>query len=233
MKRKEIYHIYGIYAITNKLTGVSYIGQTSKNFGDRRDCNYAKLRHNNHDNVRLQTDWNKCGEDNFLFEILEIIENKDVIDDREKFWISKYKDKNKAFNILIGGKGSVGIKLSEETKIKIGEKNKVNMIGRKASEYTKNKMSNSHKGYKPTLESIEKMRLKKIGIKMSDNFKLKNSISHSGERCAFSKYNIQQILKAREIYDNECKDYKYISDRTGINVKNLSNIIKRKRWKYI
>ena len=42
------------------------------NFGDRWDCHKAQLRGNYHDNPHLQNSWNKYGEENFKFEILEI-----------------------------------------------------------------------------------------------------------------------------------------------------------------
>lgn len=230
---KSLYKTTGIYAIQNKITGMAYVGQTANNFGDRRDSNFAKLRHNKHDNVGLQEDWNKYGEQNYEFRILEILEDCSNIDDREKFWIAKYRENNKAFNLQSGGKGFPGMHISEEVKRIIGEKNRQHNLGKKASEETKLKMSLSHKGYKPSPESIEKGRLKRIGIKLSQETKMKISIAKSGEKCNLAKYTKEQVLLAREIYDNVCKDYKYISEKTGISRVSLPDIIKRKRWKYI
>jgi group I intron endonuclease len=229
----SLYKTKGIYAITNKITGMAYIGQTSNNFGDRRDSNLAKLRHNKHDNLYLQEDWNNYGELNYEFKVLECLEDCSNIDEREKFWISEYRKNNKAFNMQSGGKGFPGMHLSEEAKRKIGEQNKIHGLGRKASQETKQKMSISHKGFKHTLESIEKIKIAATGRKASDETKLKCSISHSGEKSRLAKYTKEQILKAREIYDSGCNDYKYISSMTGIKYGAINVIVKRKRWKYI
>lgn len=230
---ESLYKTTGIYAIRNKLTGMAYIGQTANNFGDRRDSNMAKLRHNKHDNIGLQEDWNQYGEDNYEFVVLETLDDCSNIDDREKYWISEYKRNNKSFNHQSGGKGFCGLHLSEEAKRKIGEKNRIHNLGKKASAQTRLKMSLSHKGKKPSPESIEKARLKRIGFKPSPESRLKNSIAHSGDKCPLAKYTKEQVLLAREMYDNGCKDYKYISSKTKISVVALYDIVKRKRWKYI
>lgn len=230
---KSLYKTTGIYAIQNKITGMAYVGQTANNFGDRRDSNFAKLRHNKHDNVGLQEDWNKYGEQNYEFKILEILEDCVNIDEKEKFWIAKYRENNKAFNLQSGGKGCPGVHISEEVKRIIGEKNRQHNLGKKASEETKLKMSLARKGRKPSPESIEKGRLKHIGMKHTPEAKKKMSIAKSGEKCHLAKYTKEQVLLAREIYDNGCKDYKCISEKTGISRVALPDIVKRKRWKYI
>ena len=229
----SLYKRTGIYAIRNKITGKAYIGQTAMNFGDRRDCNFAKLRHNKHDNHNLQEDFNKYGENNYEFVGLEELSDCSSIDEREKFWISKYKEEKLSYNISEGGKGVLGVHLSDETKRKIGEKNRINMLGRKASPETKAKMSKTRLGRKHTEVAKEKIRRSKLGMKLSDEAKQKISISNSGEKSAFAKYSKEQILKARELYDNGCRDYKIIALETGIKYNSIYGIVKRTRWKYI
>ena len=70
---ESIYKINSIYGIKNKINSKVYVGKTQTSFGDRWDCHKAKLRNNKHDNTHLQRSWNKYGEDNFEFYIIEII----------------------------------------------------------------------------------------------------------------------------------------------------------------
>ena len=67
----------GIYKLTNKSNGRVYIG-SSVRFEKRWKAHEWSLLSNRHDNKFLQADFNKCGTDVFIFEIIEIIcGNKD------------------------------------------------------------------------------------------------------------------------------------------------------------
>lgn len=99
----------GIYKITNQVNGKVYIGQ-SVNIKQRWAEHKANLRNNKHENSYLQNAWNKYGEANFIFEVIEKC-SKDELDDKEIFWISEYnscKDFINAngYNLTIGGGGT-------------------------------------------------------------------------------------------------------------------------------
>ena len=138
----DIYKLTGIYRITNKLNGKSYIGKTSMNFGDRWDCHRAQLNGGYHDNPHLQNAWNKYGADNFEFEIIEVVNNHEMLNELEMKYISEYRSHDMSYNLHDGGDGgyNLGRHLSEDTKRKIGEKNR-----KKASQSTRDKMSTSQK----------------------------------------------------------------------------------------
>lgn len=63
----------GIYKITNKINGRTYIG-SAKEFKRRWSQHAASLKANKHQNKFLQADFVKCGEQAFLFEVLEVVE---------------------------------------------------------------------------------------------------------------------------------------------------------------
>jgi len=65
----------GIYKITNKLNGRIYIGST-KEFKIRWKQHSSSLRKQKHSNKFLQADFNKSGEEAFVFEVLEVTEGK-------------------------------------------------------------------------------------------------------------------------------------------------------------
>lgn len=144
---KEIYSTFGIYRITNKVTGKSYIGQTKASFGDRWDSHKASLNAGKHYNIELQDDWIKLGTDAFEFAVVQAVKDATVLDELEINVIADYRQNGHCYNIYDGGQAHCGTgrSLSPDTKRKIGEKNRKNMLGRKASEETRMKMSNAQK----------------------------------------------------------------------------------------
>lgn len=90
----------GIYAITNIVNNKKYIGQ-SINILKRFEQHKYQLRNKIHINRYLQNSWNKNGEDNFSFDILELC-SVDVLDDMESKWIGEYNTLNShcGYNIV-------------------------------------------------------------------------------------------------------------------------------------
>ena len=78
-----------IYKITNLKNNKIYIGSTIK-FEDRKSCHINQLRENKHHSAKLQASWNKYGGENFIFEILEEIENHLLIG-KEQFLLDNLK----------------------------------------------------------------------------------------------------------------------------------------------
>lgn len=157
---KDIYCIFGIYRITNVTDGKSYIGKTGMNFGDRWDSHRSLLRNGRHYNPYLQNAWNKYGEDNFEFSVVEVVEDVSLLNQLEIRYIKEYREAGLSYNVHSGGDGglNLGKHLSEETKRKIGDKNRINMTGRKLSDETRKKMSESQKRRKYSESELEYRR---------------------------------------------------------------------------
>ena len=81
----------GIYRITNRSNGKTYVG-ASTHVDDRwRHHRYA-LRHGHHGNPHLQRAWLKYGEESFDFVLLEELpRDKVLLQEREVYWISQLK----------------------------------------------------------------------------------------------------------------------------------------------
>lgn len=77
-----------IYQIRCLVTNHCYIGQ-SKNPKIRKNAHFSLLRHGKHYNQYLQNAWNKYGESNFVFEVVEDNIPSSEIDAIENEWISK------------------------------------------------------------------------------------------------------------------------------------------------
>ena len=99
VEKIENLKLKGIYSITNINNNKIYIGSTFKSFIGRFKQHYNKLNQNKHHSLYLQNAWNKYGENNFIFRIVEIINEKDLLLDREKFYIEKYKSFEKGYNL--------------------------------------------------------------------------------------------------------------------------------------
>lgn len=99
--RKNI--MSGIYCIENSITNKKYIGQ-SINIDDRWSKHKSELSHDMHDNEYLQNAWNKYGEGNFKFYVLECC-NKAELDEKENYYINLHNtlNRNYGYNLKSGG----------------------------------------------------------------------------------------------------------------------------------
>lgn len=77
----------GIYKIVCYNNNKFYIG-SSVNINKRLKEHKSSLNRNKHPNSRLQKDWNKYGESNFRYEIVETIYDISQLLTREKWWIN-------------------------------------------------------------------------------------------------------------------------------------------------
>lgn len=234
IKYKEIYHMTGIYGIQNIINLKTYIGKTMMNFGDRWDSHKSLLCSNKHTNQHLQNAWNKYGSDNFEFIIIETCNDANIINELEIKYISEYRKNNKCYNISDGGDGgyNLGKHLSDETKRKIGIKNKLHMTGHKASNKTKNKMSKSQiRRYDTWTDENRKEWGKKTsqwasGYTWSEKSKEKMKNNKNG-----AKYTIDQVREIRRLHQKENKTFLEISLIMGIPKPAVYLIATYRRWK--
>ncbi|TXG78739.1 hypothetical protein E6Q11_00375 [Candidatus Dojkabacteria bacterium] len=75
----------GIYQIINTVSNKSYVG-LSVNIEKRKCKHLHLLRNNRHPNIFLQNAWNKYGELNFLFKVLERCSPEELFK-REHYWV--------------------------------------------------------------------------------------------------------------------------------------------------
>ena len=109
----------GIYLIKNLSNKKIYIG-SALNISNRFSTHKYKLKNQKHKNQHLQAAWNKYGEENFEFSILEIVDDANLLIEKEQYYINLYKcyDKKIGYNIAKIAGSTLGIKASEETKKK-------------------------------------------------------------------------------------------------------------------
>ena len=98
----------GIYKITCLTNGKVYVGsacstdprKSKRGFRGRWYQHLQHLNKSTHRNHYLQSCWNKYGEKNFSFEILELCDKANA-KEKEEFWISAYKADNNEFGFNV------------------------------------------------------------------------------------------------------------------------------------
>jgi hypothetical protein len=89
----------GVYEIRCLANGKFYIGSTV-NLRERWQRHLVTLRRSEHHNFYLQQAWNKHGEEQFMFSVLEYVASKDVLVAEQK-WLDRTRCTNRriGFNI--------------------------------------------------------------------------------------------------------------------------------------
>lgn len=112
--RKLDWNLSGIYIITCVTSSHSYIGQAKDIRKRLREhlmgFNYYVKNHSNvyRENDHLLKAWQKYGETNFIFDILELCDiNK--LNNREMYWISYYNTFEHGYNMTPGGQDNFNI----------------------------------------------------------------------------------------------------------------------------
>jgi len=128
----------GIYLIINLYNNKFYVG-SSKNLWERKLSHFRDLKNQKHKNVYLQNSFNKHGKEYFTMVMIEKVDDKKDLINREQYWIDTLDacNKNIAYNICPNAENKLGHKHSEETKKKMSK----SMTGIKRTDEGKRNMS--------------------------------------------------------------------------------------------
>jgi group I intron endonuclease len=199
--------ISGIYKIISKIDGKYYIGSSKDISGSHGRWYIHKLDLNKHchHNEYLQNAWNKHGQKNFDFVIIE--KTSDLLN-REQYYLDlAFQEKDKCYNLLFS---AYRLKLTPEIRQKISE----SLIGR-----FKGKES-PHWGKNHTLESRKKI---------SNALKGRISPNKGKSMCSEQKEKISRsVLKgSQEIKERKAKNWMFTSpEKDIIKIHNLNQFCK-------
>ena len=132
-----------IYKATNTKTGKVYVGQTTLPLKKRINGHLSDAR-TGKTTMYFHRALNRYGSDAFIWEILEDSIAKELLGEKEKYYIAKENSFEKGYNLSLGGDSNAGWKASPETITNMKKAQK----GRTFSENTKQLMSKAQKGTK-------------------------------------------------------------------------------------
>jgi len=170
----------GVYAIINLMNNKVYVGSACDL--KRREADHVRrLRGGYHDNLYLQNSWNKYGESNFTFGLLEECELFELIP-REQYWIDEFESylfKN-GYNRSPTAGSPLGVKHSDETKAKMSER----MLGKPMPDWVKEKIRAALKGKTKSEDHRSNLWNNRRGWKHSEESKMKiaRSLRKAAER---------------------------------------------------
>lgn len=120
----ENLQLQGVYQIRNLVTGKVYIGSTTESFDKRFKHHKFCLNANKHKNSYLQNAWNKYTQDNFIFEILEILDKSDCLNVEQKYLdLIQFKYN---INPLASGTPNMSLETIEKRRLSLKEHWRVN-----------------------------------------------------------------------------------------------------------
>lgn len=132
----------GIYKLIHQKRLIIYIGSATCIY-TRLHNHYSQLKKGIHDNKILQAIYNRHGNDNLKWEVVELCPKEQLIQ-REQFYIDSLKPE---INICKNAQNTFGYRHSEEMKKKFSEQRKgnTNSLGRELSQETKKLISEKAK----------------------------------------------------------------------------------------
>lgn len=164
---------FGIYIVTNQVTGKWYVGKTGNTVWDRWTDHKSNARRNA--KGYLYRSMRKYGEDQFLVDTVAEVTTEEEANNLERIWILLLRSHEEKFgyNLTLGGDG---VRMNEATKKVISRVNK----GRKHTPEFCARMSLIVRGRRHTEETKKKMSLVQTGRVTSEETKKKQSEARIG-----------------------------------------------------
>ena len=204
----------GIYQIRNTIDNKVYIG-SSKDFTRRWREHRSDLRGNRHHSQYLQNSWNKYGEDNFKFESIFVVFDKDKLIDVEQIFLDNLHPE---YNTTYDARVPVnGMEISDETRKKLSK--------------LQTGKNNSFYGKKHTEESKRKISAWSSKQKWTSKRKVNFSKIRMGENNKFAKLTWDKVREIRKLYKTGKYTHNDIGKMFEVHRATISYITLNKTWK--
>lgn len=220
-----------IYKIRSMATGREYVGSAG-DFGLRKNVHLSQLRRGVHHAIKLQRHFNKYGEGDLVFDILEDIQNRELLVGREQFYIDSA---NPYFNSCPLASSCLGVKHSEESKAR--RKHLKNRLGKKNTPEQREKSSQAQIKRFQKPEERERARLRAIGNthKRGTHISQAQILSMVGENSVNCKLSDDQIREIRSSHIPRHRDFstRALARKYGVSHQLVSKVVHLKERKYV
>lgn len=196
---------HGIYRILNLTNGKFYIG-SAVCLKNRASKHFSDLRKGKHGNRKLQNSFNKHGESAFVFHVIEPVIAKELLIQREQFYIDTLRPE---LNIR---------KIADSP------------LGLRATPETRRRQSEAHRGAKNPMFGLKGADNPLFGRKQPAHLKRLWSEQRKGEKNpmfgispSHAKLTPDAVRYIRTMI-REGHPYKFIADLLGITTLNVSQI---------
>lgn len=235
----------GIYKIINNINNKFYIGSTSVSFKQRWSTHKRDLNKDIHINKHLQRAWNKYGKEFFIFEIIEVVEDKNKIIEKEQYYLDLYKpyDRNIGYNSYPTAGSPLGSKHTIETKQKMSKtQQEIKVIGEKCSnaKFTNDEVRKIRELYNngenlnniALLYDVKYIAIFNIVRNKTYNFDNKEiiKIRRDSDVYFFTKLNYNSAKKIRYSYYNDIKTIRELAILYNVTEKTIRNILRNKTF---
>ncbi len=221
ISKRKVLPKCGIYKITNIINNKCYVG-SAVNLKKRWSDHRCSLNKNIHKNSHLQNSYNKYNKENFIFEIIEIVENKELLIEREQYYLNILKPE---YNICQVAGNCLGIKRSAKVCLNISKRMKGKLSGDKhpLTHFTweiVNEIRSIYKNDNYSYNELAKIyNVKKATI--AHIIKNKTWIDHNYQYVCYTKLN--RILLSSKIGEKIVKEIREEKNKNpDINIGELS-----------
>jgi len=170
----KMYRTAGVYAIVNRDTRDMYVGSATM-VSRRWRAHRNAINKKSHYNTRLQRAFDKYGFEAFEWEIIEFVDDKVKLIQREQIWIDFFQP---VYNLRPIANSPFGIKHSAETRAKMSASAKK----RGFSEEHKRNISLAKKGVPMRAEQKKLLSKLNKGKTLSEETKRKLSVALKGNQ---------------------------------------------------
>lgn len=233
-------NITGIYKITNKVNGKIYIGQSV-------DCHRRKMEHlrsgqpekygkkNERDsNTPIHLAMQKYGVENFSFEIIEECA-KELLNEKERYWINYYdsQNKEKGYNLSIGGQDNVGAKGEYHSQAKLTQQEVDEIIDLlQHTELTLDEIADKYNKVGKSMICLINAGKNWYNKELSYPLR-KVFTSQRGEKSPKAKFTNDEVMKMRQMYADGMQPKSICQLYPNISQSTIKAILYGRSYKYL